>query len=186
MIPNRVSLSKRPKRGVHAEGDLFVSSRSSGTQRSGAIIVVSGAKLILGKMIENKKPRVMAEAVNNMIENVLIDDITMDNGIENRDHQLFNLPAYFCDPYSPWQKPDVEREIGLLRRWFIKKGTNLNNISDEDLQRDLHILNHKWRKSLGYKSAYEVAIERGIIQKIPDTLVEATIFTDNFEKVAFH
>ena len=186
MIPNRVSLRKRPKRGVHAEGDLFVSSKASGSQRSGAIIVVPRAKLILGRMIENKKPRVMTEAVNSMIKNVFIDDITMDNGMENRDHEHFDVPAYFCDPYSPWQKPDVEREIGLIRRWFIKGGTNLEDISDEELQQDLHILNHKWRKSLGYQSAYEVALKRGIIQKIPDTHIEAPIFTNNFEKVAFH
>ena len=186
MIPNRVSLRKRPKRGVHAEGDLFVSSRSSGSQRSGAIVVVSGSNLMLGKMIENKKPRVMTEAVNTMIETVFIDDITMDNGMENRDHEKFDVPAYFCDPHAPWQKPDVEREIGLLRKWFIKRGTNLDGVSDEDLQRFLHVLNHKWRKSLGYQSAYEVALKSGIIQKIPDTYVEAPIFTNTFEKVAFH
>ena len=186
MIPNRVSLRKRPKRGVHAEGDLFVSSRSSGSQRSGAIVVVSGVNLILGKMIENKKPAVMAEAVNAMIEGTLIDDITMDNGMENRDHESFDVPAYFCDPHSPWQKPDVEREIGLLRKWFMKRGTNLDGVSNEDLQGFLHIVNGKWRKSLGYQSAYEVALKRGIIQKIPGQPPEAILLTDHFTKVAFH
>ena len=168
MIPDRIPLALRPKRGVHAEGDLFVSSRSSGTQRSGAIVAVPIAKLLVGAMIENKKPAAMAQAVRNMNQEITIDDITMDNGIENRNHKDFDLPTYFCDPRSPWQKPHVENGIGLLRRWFIKKKTDLKNVSNEDLQHYLRILNSKYRKSLGYKSAYEVALERGIIQtKIP-------------------
>ena len=92
----------------------------------------------------------------------------MDKGLENKDHGQFGIPAYFADPHSPWQKPHVENNIGLLRRWFIKKGTNLQTVSDQQLQEYLHILNGKYRKSLGYQSAYEVAIKRGIIQqKIP-------------------
>jgi len=92
----------------------------------------------------------------------------MDNGLENKDHKQFGIPAYFADPHSPWQKPHIENNIGLLRRWFIKKGTNLQTVSDQQLQEYLRILNGKYRKSLGYQSAYEAAIKRGIIQqKIP-------------------
>lgn len=182
MIPNRVSLALRPKKGIHAEGDLFVSSKSSGTQRSGAMVVVPMAKLMVGTMIENKKPRVMAEAIRTINDEICIDDITMDNGIENRNHREFGLPTYFCDPHSPWQKPHVEQAIGLLRRWFIKKKTDLHTVSEADLQTYLHILNGKWRKSLGYQSAYEVARERGIIQtKIPEMRTKTIK-----QPVAFH
>ena len=92
----------------------------------------------------------------------------MDNGLENKYNKQFGIPAYFADPHSPWQKPHIENNIGLLRRWFIKKGTNLQTVSDQQLQEYLRILNGKYRKSLGYQSAYEAAIKRGIIQqKIP-------------------
>lgn len=181
MIPNRISLKQRPKLGKHAQADLFVSPIKSGIKRSGAIICVSGAQLLLGTMIQNKKPATMARAINKITANILIDDLTLDNGIENRLHKEFNLPAYFTDPHSPWQKPDVENSIGLLRRWFIPKKTNLKNVSENQLQNYLHILNRKYRKSLGYRSAYEVAIERGIIQKIPHVELGKYI-----KKVAFH
>lgn len=164
MISDRISFELRPKEGIHAEGDLFVSSKNSNTQRSGAVIVIPEAKLILGTMIPNKRPSVMTEAVRSLNTKVNINDILMDNGIENRDHKNFGIPAYFCDPHSPWQKPHVEQAIGILRRWFIKKKTNLDMISEEELQSYLHVLNNKWRKSLGYKSAYEVAIEKGILK----------------------
>lgn len=181
MIPNRISLKQRPGNGEHAEGDLFVSPIKSGAQQSGAIICVPSAQLLIGRMIENKKPATMARAVRTITSDVLIDDITMDNGIENKQHEQFGLPAYFTDPYSPWQKPHVENSIGLLRRWFIPKKTNLRTISNAQLQDYLHILNGKYRKSLGYLSAYEVAIERGIIQK---TLAMSEV--NVLREVAFH
>lgn len=182
MIPDRISIAKRPKIGIHAEGDLFVSSRSSGTQRSGAIVAIPIVKLLIGTMIENKKPQVMAEAVRTIQEEMNVDDMTMDNGIENRNHQDFGLPTYFCDPHSPWQKPHVENGIGLLRRWFIKKKTDLRIVSENDLQNYLHILNGKYRKSLGYRSAYEVALERGILKTKNLPLVREIVK----ERVAFH
>lgn len=167
MIPDRIPLVQRPKEGEHAEGDLFVSPIRSGTSRSGVLLSVPSAKLLVGRMIGNRKPTTMVLAVNAMLPSLSILDITWDNGVENKRHKEFLLPSYFCDPYSPWQKPHVENSILLIRRWFIPKKTDLTNVSDEDYRSYLHILNHKYRKSLGYKSAYEVALERGIIRKIP-------------------
>lgn len=167
MIPGRISLDKRPRKGIHAEGDLFVSPTKTGSQASGAVICVPDSKLLAGTMIKNKKPASMKLAVKGVVANMEIDDLTFDNGIENREHKQFGRPAYFCDPHSPWQKPHVENGIGLLRRWFIPKKTDLKKIPEKRFQRYLRILNGKYRKSLGYKSAYEVSLERGIIQKIP-------------------
>lgn len=167
MIPNRISIKKRPKRGIHAEGDLFVSPTKTGSPNSGAVICVPASKLLVGAMIENKKPDTMKRAVKSMVSDLNIDDLTFDNGIENKEHEQFGLPTYFCDPHSPWQKPHVENSIGLARRWFIPKGTDLKDVSEEQFRDCLHILNGKYRKSLGYRSAYEVSLKRGIIQKIP-------------------
>ncbi|MCI0533298.1 IS30 family transposase [bacterium] len=167
MIPNRISLKQRPKRGEHAEGDLFVSPSKLGTPASGALVVVPSAKFLAGEMIPNRKPHTMTEAMRDILAPLSVDDMTLDNGIENKGHEVWGISAYFADPHAPWQKPHVENNIGLVRRWFIPKGTDLRNISNEMYQEILHILNGKWRKSLGYRSAYEVALERGIIQEIP-------------------
>lgn len=181
MIPNRISLRQRPIEGLHAEGDLFVSPTKTRVKRSGAIICLSESKYLLGTMIPNKKPEQMTQGVRKMILGMPIDDLTLDNGIENRDHEQFGIDTYFADPHSPWHKPNVENSIGLLRRWFIPKKTNLKNISEQKLQNYIHILNQKYRKSLGYRSAYEVAIENGIIKKI-----SASNEDNSFKKVAFH
>ncbi len=166
MIPNRIPLTERPKReGMHhAEGDTFVSGKRANTTASGAMIVVPEAQLMIAKKIPDQKPKTMTETVNVMIATVHVDDLTLDNGIENRDHEHFDLPAYFCEPHHPWEKPHVENAIGLLRRWFLPKGTNLEEVTQCELDRYISILNHKYRKSLGYRSPVEVALQRGIIK----------------------
>lgn len=170
MIPDRISISDRPHKGIHAEGDTFVSPKRFKTTISGVLVCIPNVQLLIGQKIENRRPQTMVDAINHITKDVLIDDITFDNGIENKYHKQFNLSAYFCDPHSPWQKPHVENNIGLLRRWFMnKKKTNLKKVSDDKLQRYLYILNNKYRKSLGYTSAYEAAVENGIIKSVPLT-----------------
>lgn len=161
MIPNAVSIHERPTDGVHWEGDLFVSSHNT---ISGAVLVEQSTQFIKVELIPNRRPQVMVDCIEKMIKSVVVDDITWDRGIENRYHEQLSVPSYFCDPHSPWQKPHVENNIGLLRKWFVPKRTNLNLYEKEKLIRDIHILNSKWRKSLGYKSSYEVAREHGILE----------------------
>lgn len=185
MIPSRISIKQRPKQGEHSEGDLFVSPVKSGSKKSGALLCVPSSNLLVGTFIPNRRPVVMASAIRRITLALLIDDITLDNGVENKDHRMFGKPTYFADPRAPWQKPHIENNIGLLRRLFIKKGTNLDSVSEEQLQTYLHILNSKYRKSLGYKNAYEVALERGTIQAIPKRKHQKQKETLS-KKIAFH
>ena len=166
MIPHRIGISERPTTpGLHHfEGDLFVSPRSAETPVSVAILCSTETNLLIGRKIPNRKPATMTHAVNEMEKEATIDDLTMDNGIENKDHEQFAVPAFFCDAYSPWQKPHVENNIGLLRKWFLPKGTDLSKISDCVLREYFAILNNKYRKSLGYRSANEAAKALGIIK----------------------
>lgn len=131
------------------------------------MIVVPKAHLLIGKLLANKSPSVMVESMKAIQKKVAVTTWTMDNGIENRHHEQFGIPTFFCTPGSPWQKPHVESSIGLTRRWFLPKGTDLAQVPDETFQSMLFVLNHKYRKSLGYRSAYEVALECDIIKKIP-------------------
>lgn len=169
MVPNRVGIDWRPEEGIHAEGDTLVSGRKSTAAAS--VVVIQSTKLMSGHRLDSMKCEEMKNSVNSILEKLSkIDDITFDNGIENRLHEEFLKPGYFCDPHSPWQKPLVEQSIGLLRRWCIPKGTDLATVSEEVYQGHLNFLNHKKRKSLGYKSAYEVSLDCGIISVIPERL----------------
>ena len=165
MIPNLVSIHAIPREMIQCECDTFVSPKRYQTTASVAVVVEKISKLILAKKISNLKPRVMARTMKTFNQQMDIANIVLDRGIENRYHEQFGMSTYFCDPQSPHQKPLVEGSIGLMRRWFWKKGTNLAMVSHQEIQKCVAILNHKYRKSLHYRSAYEVAQVSGILKE---------------------
>lgn len=169
LIPNRVSVKQRPDDAlqIHAESDLFVSPARLHSRPVGHLVILPDTKLLLGTFLPDKSPKTMVDSIRCLEDKLPITTWTLDNGIENVYHEQFAIPAYFCTPGSPWQKPHVENSIGLTRRWFLPKGTLLETVSEETFQSMLHVFNHKHRKSLGYASAYERSMERGIINKIP-------------------
>jgi IS30 family transposase len=166
MIPNKINVSERPRRGRHAEGDTFVSPKRAHTTHSVATVVLLKEKFLELRKLQSLKPAHMQQAVQEISEKLRFDTLTLDSGIENRNHESFGVSTFFCDPHSPWQKPHVEGAIGLVRRWFLPKGTNLSEVEQPELNLYAHILNNKYRKSLGYLSASEAVNETGILEGI--------------------
>ena len=169
MIPNKISIWDKPKGKelIEIEGDTFLSPNKLKTTESSFLGSVIGTHLIIGTKMSDLKNDSMVSAVNRSTEGIDLDLMILDNGIENRGHERFRMPSVFCDSHAPWQKPHVEGDIGLLRRWFLPKGTDLGEVTEKELQMYFNILNHKKRKIYGYRSAYEVSLEKGIIQSIP-------------------
>ena len=170
MIPNRVSIHERPAfAGVeygHYEADTFVSGRNTRSSAAVAVAVETKADYIAMRKLAGMKPKGFARAVRNIRRVVIMKSATMDNGLENRDHEDIGAPTYFCDPYSSWQKPHVENMIRLVRR-FIPKGSDIAKVPETKIARIARILNHKPRKSLGYKTPYEVMVEQKLFTKMP-------------------
>ena len=153
LIPNRISFRQRPESLglVHAEGDLFVSPTRLRVKTCGLVVVEKSSKLLSGSLVQNKTTNVIVPAVQRIVNSIGINDLTLDNGIENVHHREFGVPTYFCDPGAPYQKPDVEGSIGLIRRWFLPKGTDLSKIPATTFQSQLHLLNHpKFTPELGH------------------------------------
>jgi IS30 family transposase len=170
MIPNRKGISLRPlgatnrTRYGHYEGDTVVAPKNAGNTDGVAVAAERKTKLFFATKIPSLSPREMTGAVNGFAEQTPILSMTMDNGIENKGHEDWAMPAFAADPHSPWQKPLVENSIGLLRRWSFPKGTDWSLVSEERLQSSVRFLNDKQRKSLGYRSAIEVAIAHGMLK----------------------
>lgn len=81
--------------------------------------------------------------------------ITNDNGGELQDGFAFKVPVYYCDPHSPQQRGTVENTIGLLRQ-YVPKGSDLTQLSLEEVQAIESAMNHRPRKCLDYRTPFEV------------------------------
>ena len=85
--------------------------------------------------------------------------ITTDNGLEFAQHQTIakklKCDYYFCHPYSSWERGLNENINGLIRQ-YIPKSSSFENLTPQDIKRIENRLNHRPRKSLGWKTPYEV------------------------------
>lgn len=167
MIPARKPLSMRPKGATHRtryghwEGDAVV----SGLRGAGGAAVASERKsrLVLAQVVQSLSPRPYAKTLNRMTGDCLVKSWSFDNGMENRSHESLGAPAFFCEPYSSWQKGGVENANKMIRR-YLPKGTNFAKVRQSSLDRIVSLINNKPRKILGYKTAREVARAVGVIQ----------------------
>jgi IS30 family transposase len=150
---------RNPNEIGHLEGDTM-----HGKNQSGAIatFVDKFSKYIFADKMEDKKADTFSKAMQFVfsdIENDKLKSIVEDNGSEmfnfESDEEMLNCEIYFAYPGHPWEKALVENSNRLLRRFFPK------NMSFKDVTREMVLqavewLNHLPRKSLGYRSAYEV------------------------------
>lgn len=164
IIPNRVSIDKRPKivdkktRIGDWEIDTVI-----GKDHKGAILTIvdKASKFLLIKNLGSKHADITAQATIDLLQPLknITHTITADNGTEFTYHEkvsnTLDIKYYFCDPYSSWQRGLNEHTNGLIRQYIPKK-SSFENISQEEIVTIANKLNHRPRKSLGFKTPFEV------------------------------
>ena len=164
IIPNQVSIEARP---------AVVASRRRLGDWEGDTVIGKGHRGALVTLVERKSrytviqavPRKTAEAVRAAVRQGLapyrdeVHTITYDNGREFTDHEGMarDLEAriYFAHPYASWERGLNENTNGLIRQFFPKH-RNLTTVTDAEVQEVMNKLNHRPRKSLGFRTPHEV------------------------------
>lgn len=170
-ISERRMIDERPKsvekREVlgHWEGDTIVGKN----HKQG---IVTNVERKSGFLLAQKIPRRTAQNVADVtkemfdtIPNELKISMTYDNGREFAWHKVIEaenkMTVYFAHPYCSWERGTNENTNGLLRQ-FIPKGTDFNNVSQEELAKYVHLINNRPRKRLAWKTPYEVFFKQNV------------------------
>jgi len=172
MIAGRVSITERPavatarERSGDWEGDTIVSGKKTHAKAALAVTQERTTKLIAARLMPDLKPASFASATVAMLENKLIHTLSLDNGIENKQHSVITkrtgATVYFTDPYSSWQKGGVENANKMLRR-YLPKGCDLSKFTQAQVDGFVNLINNKPRRCLGYKSSLQLATEKRVI-----------------------
>ncbi len=167
MIPNRVSISERPdisEEYGNWEGDTIVSGKKTNSKASLSVGVERKSIFLEMNKIPNLKPKIFIRSLEKIERKYVAKSFTLDNGVENKQHEKLRAPVFFCDPYSSWQKGKVEGMNKMIRR-YIKKGDDISKYSNKYIKKVENLLNNMPRKSLGYKTPLEVMKENNLIKK---------------------
>lgn len=160
------SISKRPKEVRsrktfgHWELDTVVSSRGK-SKGCFATFAERKTRFYVAIKIPNRTKDSMSQAIQqicNFLPKEALQSFTVDRGKEFACYpfveKTLDIPVYFADPYSSWQRGTNENSNGLLREFFPKK-TNLAEVQDESLIESLELINHRPRKCLDWNSTHE-------------------------------
>lgn len=163
-IVNGVSIHQRPKhiesrRSIgHWEGDLVTGSCNTHI----ATLVDRKTRFTLILKLGGKDAKSVNSALVDAFEQLPMDmkkTLTWDRGMELAKHseltRATNIPVYFCDPQSPWQRGTNENTNSLIRQYFPKK-TCLGQHTQQTLDFVAAQLNNRPRKVLKFKTPKEM------------------------------
>jgi IS30 family transposase len=168
-IPGMVMISERPAevadRAVpgHWEGDLIMGK--GGKSVVGTLVERTTGYVLLLHLPRGRSAEDVDAAMRRAIQKLpaqFFRSITWDQGKEMSKHAAFtvdtDIPIYFCDPHSPWQRGSNENTNGLLRQ-YLPKDISLARFSEADLDAFAASLNNRPRRRHNYLKPSEKLAE---------------------------
>jgi transposase, IS30 family len=166
LIPNRVSIDKRPKVVEKRKrfGDIEVDLIMGKNHQSALLVLVDRATLVT--RIEKLKSKNATAITKKLIKKIQqlppVKTMTFDNDQAFAQHEIIaqtcNLKTYFTRPYTSQDKGTIENRNGVIRQFFPKK-TDFNLIANKEVKRVEKELNNRPIRKFGYLTPNEVFLQ---------------------------
>ncbi len=160
-IKNAVSIDERPAIVESRErfGDWEIDT-VLGKHGTGAIVTLLERKsrFFLIKKVDSKSAKDVTEATIELLRPYKdhVHTITADNGREFANHEeiaeALEAEIYFAHPYSSWERGANENANGLLRQ-YVAKGSDLRQVSEDEMSLAMARINYRPKKCLGFKQS---------------------------------
>ena len=163
-IPNRIPIQLRPVIVEHKTriGDWECDTLIGADRKSALVTVVERKSLFtLCAPVAQKTAQHVCQAIIGLLAPIAhkVKTLTFDNGTEFVQHEqiahALKANTYFANPYCSWERGINENTNGLLRQFFPKR-TNFNNVTQEQTNHALTLLNNRPRKTRNYKTPNEI------------------------------
>ncbi len=163
-IKSRVDIDDRPAvvdsrcRIGDWEGDTVM-----GKGRKSALLTIVERKTLYTVIVRltGKRADLLADAALEGMDALKskVKTITFDNGLEFAEHEKIasglGADVYFAHPYASWERGINENTNGLIRQYF-PKGTDFNEVTDDEVQAVMDRLNNRPRRTRGCRSPNEL------------------------------
>lgn len=117
------------------------------------------ARFLIAILIRNFCSETVYRAVVQALKNLHPKSITFDNGSEfakfREMEAALNTTVYFADPHSPWQRGSNEN-INDVLRFYFPKGCNFKEVSQDEVDAVVDLINNRPRFCLGLKTPIEI------------------------------
>ena len=161
-ISLRPALVERRERIGDWEGDTIV---GKGHRQAIVSLTERFSRFTLLHKVERATAPAVSAAIRHQLEPLAawVHTLTSDNGKEFASHQeiaaALQADYFFAHPYASWERGLNENTNGLVRQYCPKK-SDFSRFDQDDIQAIAQQLNHRPRKSLDYRTPFEVFFQQ--------------------------
>ena len=117
------------------------------------------SRFLRATLLPKRDASLTKEVIVQTLKGLSVKSVNLDNGSEFADfHNIekeLDTIVYFAEPHKPWQRGTNENTNDMLR-FFFPKGTNFHEVTEEELEEVVYLINTRPRKCLDWKSPFEV------------------------------
>jgi len=166
LIPNRVSIEKRPKivEKRNRIGDIEVDLIMGAKHRSALLVTIdrSSIKATIDKLDGKNAKQVCEKIIKRMKRMPQIKTMTFDNDQAFSMHEeiasRLKVKTFFTRPYTSQDKGTIENRNGVIRQFFPKK-TDFQKVTKQEIKRVEKEINNRPVRKFGYLTPNEVFLK---------------------------